>query len=137
MGIIHFQETLVEKAMETIKDAQDLSDVAKDLKEVQIGLDQVRYSNLLREVDDSEKLRKLQQARILDNILRRKYPTIDIMLTLADKMPKTLSSPKASGGEPKTTEYQLLEQDYYGILCDTLLKKKVTDSIEAFIKSVE
>ena len=88
MGIIHFQETLIEKALETINDAQDLSDVVKDLKEVQIGLEQVRYSNLLREVSDSEKLRKLQQARMLDNNLRRKYPTIEIMLTLADKMPK-------------------------------------------------
>lgn len=34
-------------------------------------------------------------------------------------------------------EYANLKQDYFGILCDVLLQKEITTSIEQFIEKVD
>ena len=81
----------------------------------------------------------LKQARELNFEIRKKYPTIDKMLAAAEKFPKRprISRPGDNEKSRSLEEHTLLEQDQYGILCHTLLKKGITSRIEEFISHVE
>lgn len=77
-------------------------------------------------------------ANELDAKLRKDYPIIEEMLTIADNMPKA----KISGKNERTFNVdppivQRLLQDYYGICTKMLLKEKLIHSIEEFIDYVE
>jgi len=44
---------------------------------------------------------------------------------------------KKSQGRKIIFDISYLEQDYYGILCDTAIKKQMVHSIKEFIKNVD
>lgn len=59
-------------------------------------------------------------AEKLDIELHHKYPTINIMINIANNVSVCNTSPT----DYKKTPLEFLKTDYYGIICDTLLKKK-------------
>ena len=124
------------EALKALKDGHELLDVSQDLKEVQRQMEQVEYSSLILINSDHERCRRLQQARELTGVLREKYPTINQMLNIANKFPQPQSSYFTPVSVSETEEYENLRQDYYGILCHTLLKKELIRTIEQFIERV-
>ena len=134
---IFFHEDFITKALKALEESHELSDISRDLQKVQWQMEQVAYSNLCLVCDNFERFRRLQQAKELNDTLRKKYPVINNMLNIANRLPRVKSSPPASTGVSETDEYECLRQDYYGILCHTLLKKKLIEAIEEFIERVE
>lgn len=114
----HFNKNLYIKALQIIKDADDLNDVAIDLKRIE----QLFSMELTSEV--------MGIAKLLDNKLRHKYPTINIMINIANSVPVRNTS--STDCEYKPLEF--LKTDYYGIICDTLLKNRIISSTEEFIE---
>lgn len=124
---IHFDKDLIAKAFKITHEAVDLIDVAHDIDAI---------NGILSKPSTIE---NLVSAVALDKILRERYPTIEKMLEVADCFsisPVPVSS-NNSQDPPYPNEYKNLEQDYFGILCDVLMKKGVTSSIEQCIKRVD
>lgn len=132
---IYFYNNLVMEALKALKDSHELLDVSQDLEEVQRQMEQIKYSSLIL-ISNDERYRKLQQARELTGVLREKYPTINQMLNIANKFPQPQSSYFTPVSVSETEEYENLRQDYYGILCNTLLKKELIRTIDQFIERV-
>ena len=120
MGKIHFKDDVKVATWKAINEAHDCADVATDL---------LRIQNTIAYGTDEE-------AMHLDLELRRKYPIIDAMLQIANSLPMQPSQRTAtvSGESPSKAN---LWQDYYGILCDTAVKKNIKKSIEDCIDHVE
>ncbi len=121
--MIQFDKNLVEEALKTVHEAHELSDVLNDLN---------RINDALSTVTSADNLIK---AKMLDDELRSKYPTINKMLIVANRFPVTTVSSRSTFNE--LPEYANLKQDYFGILCHVLLKKQITTSIEQFIENVD
>lgn len=107
-------------------DSRDLADMKEDVSRI----DEVLQTKPTTEV--------LHYARELDQALRLKHPIIEEMLTVAEKMPKQparvdLANP-AKNNEP--VEYKRLRQDRYGIICEVLIKKLITERVEQIISRV-
>ena len=134
---IYFHKNLTEKALKALEESHELSDLSRDLQKVQWQMEQVAFSNLCLVCDNFERFRRLQQAKELNDALRKKYPVINNLLNIANRLPKVQSSSPAFVGASETDEYECLRQDYYGILCHTLLKKKLIEAIEEFIEQVK
>lgn len=78
------------------------------------------------------------QAEYLDREMRQKYPMIDYMLQVANHFPAQAHSQGYCGkGITESPEKSNLEQDYWGILCDTAVKKKIKKTLEGCIDRVE
>ena len=120
MGNIHFKADMETATLKAIKEAHDCTEVANDL---------LRIQRIIANGTDEEAMR-------LDLELRRKYPIIDAMLQIANSLPMQPSQRTAtvSGESPSKAN---LWQDYYGILCDTAVKKNIKKSIEDCIDHVE
>ncbi len=120
MGKIYFTAELFENVWKIIQESYDCLDIANDLKAIQ---NRIHYGS------DSE-------AITLDGYLREKYPIIDIMLNIADSVP---AQPRYGNfsSESKSLCKLRLEQDYYGILCHTAIKKGLVQNIESCIDHVE
>ena len=121
--MIHFKPYLVNEALKIAHEAQELSNVLTDIDRINVAL---------TDVPDTENLIK---ARMLDHELRSKYDTIDKMIAIANSFPVTSANSQSIPND--LPEHANLRQDYYGILCDVLIKKQVTTSIEQFIKTVD
>ena len=121
--MIHFDNNLAKEAFKIVHAAHELSDVANDLN---------RINTVLSTTPTIENLFKAQQ---LDNELRKKYPTIDKMLAIANSYP--MSAVASQSNVQDLPEYANLKQDHFGILCYVLLKKEITTSIEQFIERVD
>ena len=134
---IHFYKALVAESLKAIQESHELSDVSKDIDNILHHMEQVRLANLMQENDVNLRIWKLQQARDLNAAMRKKYPVIDNMLDIANKLIPKRNSTGVGSTTSETQEYKLLEQDYYGILCHVLLKKKITESVEEFIEKVD
>lgn len=120
--MIHFKQDLNEKALQEIKDFIDL---AHDYQKI----NDVLNSLWTKEV--------LAYALQLDNELRQKYKTINLMLDIADILPKrSLTNSNASNTNMPVSISRLI-QDRYGILTDVLLKKSIIKKIEDFIDYVD
>lgn len=117
----HFNKELCAKALKIIHEASDLHDVAMDLKKI----DQLFSMRLTLEV--------MQEAISFDMKLRLKYPTIDKMINIANSFPACNTFLTDYEQDP----LEFLKQDYYGIICDTVLKKGLASSIEEFIERRE
>lgn len=75
-------------------------------------------------------------ANQLDRELRQKYPAIDMMLDFANAMlPPSPQTSKICSAEDSVISN--LDQDYYGILCDTAVKKGLVRSIKDCIEFVD
>lgn len=122
--MIYFYDELVDRTLKMIKESYDCADVLNDLNRIEQAVTSVNlYGNR-------------SAAEQLDRELRQKYPCIEIMLALADSMLVRLS--QASGSLPvEEMMISNLRQDYFGILCDTALKKQLIHSTKEFIKNVE
>ena len=134
---IYFYKDLTEAALKALEESHELSDISRDLEKIQWQMEQVAFSNLCLVCDNFERFRRLQQAKELNDALRKKYPVINNLLNIANRLPRVQSSSPASSSASETDEYECLRQDYYGILCHTLLKKKLIEAIEEFIEQVK
>ena len=68
--------------------------------------------------------------------LRQKYPAICAMLQMANSMP-TLSLQRTDVAKNESVNEANLRQDYYGILCDTAIKKGIKKNFEECIDCIE
>lgn len=75
----------------------------------------------------------------LDQELRQKYPTIDVMLSIANTMRSNPLAPPQVGKIHSEEEKAIsnLQQDYCGILCDVAVKKGIKQNIGDCILSAE
>ena len=127
--MIYFNSQLVEQATKAIKKSHDLADVANDLIRINNAINTIGFPN------------GVQEARQLDAEMRWKYPMIDEMLRIANHMPHFQNAARVSIPQTstyaETEECAALRQDMYGILCETLIKKGYTHSVEQFIERVD
>jgi hypothetical protein len=122
--MIYFYEDMVAQILKTVKEAYDCADVCKDINRIENAVAQVKRRG------------DLGTANWLDHELRKKYPCIDAMIRIANAIP--VSSPRITKTySPDEAVIENLRQDYYGILCDTAIKKGFVHSAEEFIKSVD
>lgn len=123
--MIHFFSTIQNSALEIIEEARDCTDVLRDLNQIEQA-----KANL------STGYGSVFAANQLDRELRQKYPTIDMMLDIAN----TMLPPSSQVSRIRSEVDQAianLNQDYCGILCDTAVKKGLAKSIKDCIESVD
>lgn len=121
--MIYFFEDIVQKALETIQDGKEFSDILYDINRIKQAKQNI------------EKGFSIEGANRLDFELREKYLIINDMISLANSIPKVHIGPVKDNTE--LTIYARLKQDYYGILCHVALKKHIIREIREFIKSVD
>lgn len=123
--MIHFFSAIQSKTLEIIKEAHDCADVLLDLSRIEQAEANLYIPYVGVSVADQ-----------LDRELRRKYPTIDLMLDFANTMlPPSPQAPQICSAEDRAAS--TLKQDYCGILCDTAVKKGLARSIKDCIESVD
>lgn len=123
--MIHFFSAIQNRTFEIIKEAHDCTDLLRDLNRIEQA-----KANLYTTYGG------VFAADQLDRELRQKYPTIDVMLDLANTM--LPPSPQASNiSSEEDRALSNLNQDYCGILCDTAVKKGLAKSIKDCIESVD
>ena len=120
--MIHFYENLVAKTLETVKSAYDCVDVSHDLLRINEAIENAKQGNWITGAD-------------LDQEMRRKYPVINRM----DQFATALSTPIMNPQKYSNSAIVLsnLNEDYYGILCETAIKKGIVRNIKEFIQSVD
>lgn len=120
MGKIYFASDLRERTLKALVEAHDCADVKNDL-------DRIRW--MIQYGTNG-------QAEYLDREMRQKYPTIDYMLQVANHFP---ARPARYCVETAASSFEKsnLEQDYWGILCDTAIKKEIKRSVEDCVDHVE
>ena len=120
MGNIYFTSDLEIQVLKAIKEAYDCADVKNDL-------DRIRWT-IQRGTNE--------QAGYLDREMRQKYPMIDYMLQVANHFP---ARPARYCVETAASSFEKsnLEQDYWGILCDTAVKNGIKETLEGCIDRVE
>ena len=122
--MIYFYNDLVVKTVETIKEAYDCADILNDLNRINQAITNIKlYGNW-------------SAADHLDQELRQKYPCIDNMVNFANSIPVPVPRAKKNYS-PSEAVLLNLEQDYFGIICDTAIKKQMVHSIKEFIKNVD
>lgn len=119
MGNIYFTSDLEIQVLKAIKEAYDCADVKNDL-------DRIRWT-IQRGTNE--------QAGYLDREMRQKYPMIDYMLQVANHFP---ARPARYCVETAASSFEKsnLEQDYWGILCDTAIKKGIKRRLEDCIDCI-
>lgn len=125
--MIVFYNGLFAKTLEIMKEAHDCTDILRDLDRIgQAKANVYSYGGVFA-------------AGQLDQELRQKYPTIDVLLNIAKAMRSNPLLPPQSGRNRTMEETAIanLQQDYCGILCDVAVKKGVKKSIKDCIMSVE
>lgn len=126
--MIHFYEELVQFALKLIdvKSTQDDIKASIDLNEINLAL-----NNTFLTQEFFEYAIKLHER------IKKDYPEIDEMNTVASKMRRGLGM----GNEMAQSEYDAvlsnLRSDMYGILASVLLKHEKVSCIKDFIKSVD
>ena len=120
MGKIYFASDLRERTLKELVEAHDCADVKNDLDRIQWTIQ--HGTN--------------EQAGYLDREMRQKYPMIDYMLQVANHFP---ARPARYCVETAASSFEKsnLEQDYWGILCDTAVKKGIKETLEGCIDRVE
>ena len=115
MGKIYFASDLRERTLKALMEAHDCADVKNDLDRIQWTI----------------QCGTNEQAGYLDWEMRQKYPMIDYMLQVANHFPAQAHSPRYCGKSiTASPEKSNLEQDYWGILCDTAIKKGIKKRLE-------
>lgn len=119
MGKIYFASDLAERTLKALMEAHDSADVKNDLDRIQQTIQ--RGTN--------------EQARALDQEMRQKYPMINYMLQTTNRFP---ARPTRYCVETAASSFEKsnLEQDYWGILCDTAIKKGIKRRLEDCIDHV-
>lgn len=122
--MIYFYDDLVAKTVETVKEAYDCADILNDLNRINQAITNIKLYGSWSAADQ------------LDQELRQKYPCIDNMVEFANSIPAHVPMSKKNYS-PSEAVLSNLEQDYFGILCDTAIKKQMVHSIKEFIKNVD
>ena len=105
-SMIHFYNELVARTVETIKEACDCTEILNDLKRIDQAITNINLRGNLSAADQ------------LDRELRHKYSCINNMIEFANSIP--ISEPRLKKNySASEAALSNLEQDYYGILCDT------------------
>ena len=114
MGKIRFVSDLEFSVLKALKAAEDCADIENDLNRINYTL-----------THGSE-----QTAWNLDYELRQKYPTIDVMLQVADILQIAPVSSYFATAKGVPSAKSNLRQDYWGIICDAAIKKSIEDCID-------
>lgn len=122
--MIYFYDSLVAKTLDTIKEAHDCADILNDLNRIQQAKKYLGCSG------------DWTAANQLDQELRQKYPCIDNMVTFTNCFPVP-APPVQRIFSASEAVIANLEQDYYGILCGTAIKKQLIHNIREFIRAVD
>lgn len=125
--MITFYDGLFAKTLEIMKEAHDCVDILHDLDRIEQAKANVHsYGGVFA-------------AAQLDRELRQKYPTIDVMLGIANAMRSDPLFPPQIEQNRTIEEIAMdnLQQDYCGILCDMAVKKRVKQSIKDCIKDAK
>lgn len=120
MGKIYFASDLRERTLKALMEAHDCADVKNDLDRIQWT---IQYG-------------MNEQAGYLDWEMRQKYPMIDYMLRSTDRFPARPAR-YCMETAASSLEKSNLEQDYWGILCDTAIKKGIKKGLEDCIDRIE
>lgn len=116
MGRFQLVQGLGEQVLELVKEAYDLRDVKHDLERIEKAV----YNNHW----------PYAEAESLDREMRRKYPTINVMVQLVNVL-STLSPYQNSTEKTNVSPYtEDLKIDYIGIICDVAIKKGIKETIE-------
>lgn len=126
MGQIYFYNDKEQEILKAIKEARDLVDVLKDLDRIKTAQNEVYGYN------------GFQNAKNLDNEISRKYNVAE-MFELVNKIwPNNYVYNNSAGQIDEGTFWRKrLQQDYYGVLYHTAMKKVIIKSIEEFVEKVE
>lgn len=125
--MIHFDEKLFAKAIEVIKEAYYCADIRRDLDKIEHAKANTYFCG------------GILAANQLDQELRDKYPTINVMLNIANAM-RSNPLPMPQTGQTYSEEEEAisnLQRDYCGILCDTAVKKEVVREMKQLIRYVD
>ena len=134
--MICFKNFYIYEACKIIHESKEFFDIKEDLSKIDEKIKNIQRT-YIGYANDHEVQEALRQARELDDHLRRKYPSINKMINIASSFPVRPRQSVVGNAITKPMEEVLLEQDIYGILCNTILKKGVTKSIEEIIEYVE
>ena len=120
MGKIYFASDLAERTLKALIEAHDCADVKNDLDRIQWTI----------------QCGTNEQAGYLDQDMRQKYPMIGYMLQTTNRFP---ARPARYYAEAAASPFEKsnLEQDYWGILCDTAVKRGIKRRLEDCIDHVE
>ena len=122
--MIYFYDELIARTLKTIKESYDCADILNDLNRINQAIENVNLHG------------NCTAAYQLDQELRQKYPCINKMVDVANSMPTPALRARRmySASEASISD---LNQDRYGILCDTAIKKQLVHNIKEFIKDVK
>lgn len=120
--MIHFNRELIQKTYMTIQSSNNYADIFKDLNTISAT------------IDDIKKTGNNYKGDLLDAQIRQKYPGVDAMIRYANKFPH---SNQTTASSPVEITISNLQQDEYGIICDTAIKIGLTDSFNSCIESID
>ena len=120
MGTIHFVTDLEHLTQMALKQAYDCADIDNDL---------TRIRNTIQYGTNSE-------ARALNFEMMQKYPAIRAMLQFANSLPARPTQ-RTAGARSESVDKENLRADYWGILCDTAIKKGIKKNLEECIDHIE
>ncbi len=126
--MIHFDKKLCAQAKQIIK-AKDYVDMANDLADIDNQL------NVLQIFPTPEAI--IISAKDLDKKLHSKYPIIDVLLKVGNTVSNTFNLLPQQYLSINDELKSYLTQDYFGILCHSLIKGKTINSVEKFIEHVD
>lgn len=122
--MIYFKKTYCDEALRQTKEYRDLLDVWHDLEKIQSLIDEINFADKSRFGIVGDSL--FQRAKALDSQMRQKYPMIETMLNAANRRigyrTTMRPTPQMQVCDQVVSD---LVQDWYGILCDTAIKKKI------------
>lgn len=108
-----------------LKDAKDLADEFNDLNRIELA---INYAMQGLYLTDAEKL---------DNELYKKYPTINVMLNISNKINNIYTNTNKDCYNDTLVNIEKiisnLKQDKCGIFCHMILKKGIASCIENII----
>jgi len=119
-----------------MKENKDLMGVLHDYDSIQSLINEINISDKSQFGTVGDSL--FQRAKALDSQMRQKYPMIETMLNTASRRISYRTTmrpaPRKHICDQVVSE---LEQDTYGILCDTAIKKGIIRKIDEFIERVD
>lgn len=122
--MIYFYDDMIYKAEKYIHDSHELLDIKQDIDKIDFAMRNIQA------------LEGIRYANELDKELRQKYPTINLMLNVANSLPIISENRQGVAKTESVRELSALQQDRCGIICHVLLKKNVVSSIEQCICKV-
>lgn len=128
--MIHIKNSISCQVLKTIKEAYDCADVLNDLEKI----NNVK-NNLSNSLTNQQLIQAENEAIKLDNALRQKYRCINELICIGNSMLAPFNQNNRSN--KGATLVEMLDQDYYGILCETAIKKGIIHKVEEYIDYVD